>query len=247
VVRAYLKYCDINVILVDWGSGARDINYVAVRRLVPTVADYCARVLNFLLDIGYINKNITLVGHSFGAHIFGLAAAKMNVKPQNVIGLDPAKPLFSIKKADERINADCGEFVMILHTCGGTLAFKEPLGKVDVYINSGMAPQPGLAWDLLTIESHYRVSYVYADTLNTPNTFIADKCKTIKNGKCDVESSGHVIGGYPINQPPNGIYHLTTNSKSPYGTSGDNTPTSHDSLLTDLYYPVFRLLFNLLA
>lgn len=44
-------------------------------------------------------------------------------------GLDPALPLFSLEKVEERLSTDCAKYVEVIHTNGGTLSFASPLGN----------------------------------------------------------------------------------------------------------------------
>lgn len=66
-----------------------------------------ANLVNFLIENKYTTYDKTvIVGHSFGAHTAGLTAKKIiGGKVKAVIGLDPAGPLFSIDKPEERLDA----------------------------------------------------------------------------------------------------------------------------------------------
>lgn len=63
------------------------------------------------------------------------------------IGLDPADGTWDLDNTDTRLDISDAEFVDIMHTnagnaSGGGIAFGEPIGHVDFYVNGGQI-QPG--------------------------------------------------------------------------------------------------------
>lgn len=61
-----------------------------------------------------------------------------------MIGLDPAFPGFDhIIMFNDRISEDSGDFVDIIHSCGGILGILGAVGHADFYPNGGTAIQPG--------------------------------------------------------------------------------------------------------
>lgn len=91
-------------------------------------------------------KKITLIGHSLGAHVAGIAGKilreLLGQTVAIVIGLDPAKPRFDLSDHQQHIWRGDGDLVYIIHTGGDGFGIMEPLGDVDVYPNGGKA-QPG--------------------------------------------------------------------------------------------------------
>lgn len=99
-------------------------------------------------------KKITLVGHSLGAHVVGIAGKRL----QNwlgdtiplIFGLDPAKPQFDLADPTGHIFRGDGDLVYIIHTGIDGFGIAEPIGDVDVYPNNGKH-QPGCKRYMLTL------------------------------------------------------------------------------------------------
>ena len=53
---------------------------------VVNVAEYVKRMIEFLANFGMDVKTTTLVGHSLGAHVAGIASHKLENKINRVIG-----------------------------------------------------------------------------------------------------------------------------------------------------------------
>jgi hypothetical protein len=58
-------------------------------------------------------------------------------------GLDTAYPLFGNAQPAGRLDAGDAILVDTIHTCGGSVGFKEPYGHIDFFPNGGISPQPG--------------------------------------------------------------------------------------------------------
>lgn len=92
----------------------------------------------------FTRRNVTLAGYSLGAHAAGYAGAMLNGEVEQIIGLDPAGPLFTLPAVvspDFRLDPTDAEFVQVLHTSGGTLGTSVKSGHADFYPNGGRAPQ----------------------------------------------------------------------------------------------------------
>lgn len=61
-----------------------------------TVAADLTELLDALMKYGMDLKDVTIVGHSLGAHIAGIAAQPFRNKVAVIFGLDPASPLVSL-------------------------------------------------------------------------------------------------------------------------------------------------------
>lgn len=68
-------------------------------------------------------------------------------KIRKIIGLDPATPLFSLNKPDERLDSHDAIYVETIQT--SKLGFFDPLGTVSFYPNGGRS-QPGCGWDIVS-------------------------------------------------------------------------------------------------
>ncbi|CAL8112998.1 unnamed protein product [Orchesella dallaii] len=149
-----------NVIIVDWGrlsgSGltlgnplATASAYISALGNVGPVGARLAEFLNFLRQNKQIQfSDMTVIGHSLGAHIAGAAGTNVQSKyGQNIgriVGLDPAGPFFSMQvDRDKRLHKGDATFVDIYHSNRGTLGDSDhDTGDVNVYLNGGNN-QPG--------------------------------------------------------------------------------------------------------
>lgn len=66
--------------------------------------------------------------------------------------MDSAYPMFGNAEPDGRLDPGDATLVDTIHTCGGSLGFREPYGHVDFFPNGGTRPQPGCDEDDVTGE-----------------------------------------------------------------------------------------------
>lgn len=187
-------------------------------------------------------SDIVLIGHSLGSHIVGIAAKRLQSgRIPIVVGLDPAYPLFSKSKHDERLSYTDADYVQVIHTSIGQLSIPYPMGHADFYPNYGRG-QPGCSKNnyqgsvnLLEMQhiklasvfittgfcSHTRAHHLFVESL-LRNCFLATKCgsyEEIKNKNC-TSSGPNVFMGGEVDQllkATEGIYYLPTHSEQPYG------------------------------
>ncbi|XP_059062895.1 phospholipase A1 VesT1.02-like [Achroia grisella] len=176
---------------------------------------------NFLGDIikgGQDPSKITLIGHSLGAHIAGIAGQKVQEVTKKsiarIVALDPAGPCFGNVSATNRLDKSDAEYVDVLHTNAGILGLLEPVGHKDFYANGGRS-QPGC---LLSTCDHTRAWQLFAESLTMPDNFPARKCENwtkFKDGLC----AKNEVAFTGINSKPGkpGLYFFNTKSSSPYG------------------------------
>lgn len=136
-----------NVITVSWPSGKRLTDYLAARRRIVPVSQILAKFIDFLHTEGGMKlQDLYLIGHSLGAHLSGLAGKQVTTgKVNTIVGLDPAKPEFSIANEHERLAITDATYVEVIHTNGKKLGIYEPIGHTDFYPNGGVN-QPGCMW-----------------------------------------------------------------------------------------------------
>lgn len=64
---------NLNFIAVNWQKGSDVRNYIVARRRVEMVAEFVAKFVDFLVESGGLKlKDLTIIGHSLGAHISGI-------------------------------------------------------------------------------------------------------------------------------------------------------------------------------
>ncbi|XP_001608012.1 phospholipase A1-like [Nasonia vitripennis] len=235
--KAFLDHGSFNVLSVDWGKIAYE-NYLYAANRVSAVGALVGEMIDFLVDMGSDPRNISVVGHSLGAHVAGLAALQADANISHVVGLDPAGPGFRLVGTDGRISTKDANYVEIIHTCAGNLGVRRPLGHADFYPNGGGPRQPGCGADLIGSCAHSRSYKYYAESLKDPDAWYAIMCNSSKSfdaGECE----GNNIQPFPrwkadYHKPP-GIYQLRTASSSPYGLGINGTvPTMNETLISEI-------------
>lgn len=206
---AFLQVMDINIIVVDWGKIARNLVYSTVVQSVPYVADHVGAFMEFLRTNASLKySNLKIIGHSLGAHVGGLAAKSVsgNGLVAELVGLDPARPLYETKGPNERIDRSQAKYVEIVHTCAGLLGIAKPLGTSDFYANDGRN-QPGCTADLTGGCAHERSYLYFTQSLKHPEGF---------PGKSDYDESIAYMGGATLDLKAKGSYYFDTTGTSPY-------------------------------
>ncbi|XP_078605446.1 pancreatic triacylglycerol lipase-like isoform X2 [Branchiostoma floridae x Branchiostoma japonicum] len=154
---AILDRDDVNVVIVDWGGGAMELDYSQVAANARVVGAELARFIAFLKeDAGVSGRSIHIIGHSLGAHIAGYAGQRLAItgsKIGRITALDPAEPGFQGTPPHVRLDPSDAMFVDAIHTDGEgemDLGFgmSQPVGHLDFYPNGGR-DQPGCSDNLL--------------------------------------------------------------------------------------------------
>lgn len=198
--RAILSKNNVNLFVVDWSPIAGK-NYISAKNSVVKVGQHIANFIQSLVDNYRVSlSKVALVGHSLGAQIAGNAGAALNGEVDHIVGLDPAGPLFSNRKIDERLDPTDAKFVQVIHTNGGLLGFKGPAGDADFYPNGGSS-QPGCGLDLAGSCSHSRAYEFYAEAVeSSANAFVSRQCSSYRDyerGNC-ASNQKSVMGGYTV-------------------------------------------------
>ncbi|XP_033225439.1 pancreatic triacylglycerol lipase-like [Belonocnema kinseyi] len=208
---------DSNIITVNWSPLANGF-YEVARLFVPRVGKYIGKLINILYKNGMKPEATTLIGHSLGAHVMGIAGQTLNEKVNHTIGLDPAWPLFFAVSANDRLSPDDALHVEVIHTDAGLLGYPFNLGLYDFYPNGGFL-QPGCHNDFFSACSHGRSYRYLAEQISNPGPdFCSLNCISYLQfieKKCTNETT--FMGGirsYPANQ---GTYYLKTNDTEPFG------------------------------
>ncbi|XP_043271929.1 uncharacterized protein [Venturia canescens] len=211
---------DVNVIMVDFNPFNMKLRYNSVTR-VSVIGQRIARMINFLKKEAKLKLELTtLVGHSMGAHVMGVAGRYTDGEVQQIFALDPARKLFEDANSVYRLTKKSAKNVQVIHTNGHEQGLFEPLGHSDFYPNGGVS-QPGCEnYDTSSNGacSHGRAYYLFAESLNPSLGFDAVRCEigeNLSSGEC----SGPVgrMGGRDTNQSPtSGVFYLKTTDVQPY-------------------------------
>lgn len=102
IVNAYLDYHNVNVIVVDWGAGSNHFDYCIPRRRVSVVGKALAKLLDRLLGSSdqRLWDQLTLVGHSLGAHASGDDAEVSKISQTLIILFSKDSPVEMCSKAE---------------------------------------------------------------------------------------------------------------------------------------------------
>ncbi|XP_077987947.1 uncharacterized protein LOC144442461 [Glandiceps talaboti] len=228
-----------------WYKVGKFIEYDGASSNTRIVASRVVRLLGFMLNqhgSSAIN-DVHLIGHSLGAQISGMVgkwARKLNCdgspcRITRVTALDPARPNFLVSSGDKRrvpgpfcVSRDDADFVDVIHTdanenddhTGGTfpqLGIYQALGHADYYPNGGNQ-QPGCT---LFPCDHSRATLLFAASINSRCSFIAEKCTSrlaLKSESCnDCLSPPCPMMGYHAVKPslPT-LYLLQTTGDEPF-------------------------------
>lgn len=216
---ALLNAGSYNVICVDWSDKSISLNYAISRNAVQDVGKQVAQMLDFLSTTGSMSFNqLTIIGHSLGAHVAGFAAKQVTRgRVSSIIGLDPAYPLFSYSDCSKRLCSSDANYVESIQTSGSLLGFLEPIGKAAFYPNGGKS-QPGCGMDVAGSCAHSRSYQYYAEAVQR-NSFRTINCpdyKTAVKNKCG-NAFGNVRMGTGYGN--SGVFYVPVNKNSPFGTA----------------------------
>jgi hypothetical protein len=141
-----------NIIIVDWGDfssfGTDVFRYYtnAAKLRVPRVGKAIA---DYIIDKDIDPADVTLIGHSLGAHASGFAGQEvqreLGQKIRTIIGMDAAGPeldffssiqfTFHNAPPQYRLSVGDAEEVFDIHT-SRTLGIMYPIAKYDLYVNA---------------------------------------------------------------------------------------------------------------
>ncbi|KAL0828988.1 hypothetical protein ABMA28_003868 [Loxostege sticticalis] len=214
---ALLKQPGLVVLALD-GRKLINLEYFRSSTYARFMGENLGTFLSELIKDGHNPSKITLIGHSLGAHIAGIAGKRVHEVTgkllSRIAGLDPAGPCFSNVSLAGRLDPGDAEYVDVIHTNGGMLGLLEPVGQKDFYPAGGMT-QPGC---FLSTCDHSRAWQLFAESITTPKHFPARKCGNwtmFKSGLCSKNEVAFM--GFGSKEGPPGTYYLNTGSSLPYG------------------------------
>jgi pancreatic triacylglycerol lipase len=209
----------VNYLVVDWGAGAQNPNYVTARNRVGEVGAAVASFINSLVSSGRTAfGRVFIVGHSLGGHVAGHTGKRTSGgRPQVIFATDPAGPLFSINAPAERLHSTDAVYTEAIHTNAGLLGFDQPITHASFYPNWG-STQPGCGVDASGACAHERSNLFYSESIRS-NRFAARRCaagySAIVNRNCPTGGGTGTMGGN-ASKSLSGVFFLETNSASPF-------------------------------
>ncbi|CAB3239794.1 unnamed protein product [Arctia plantaginis] len=85
LIKAFLQESDVNVIVVDWYTIARESYLTAVAAL-PAVGRHLGNFIKWMTTLGVTYDKVHVVGHSLGAHVAGNAGKETEGKIKRITG-----------------------------------------------------------------------------------------------------------------------------------------------------------------
>ncbi|XP_022902388.1 pancreatic lipase-related protein 2-like [Onthophagus taurus] len=207
---------NLNVFVIDWNDHSR-LFYTESVYAVPLVGKIVGGYINEIISHFQLNAiDFLLAGHSLGGQVVGCIGAAVDGEVDQIVGLDPARPLFSLDSVDTRLDPTDGKTVHIVHTNSGFQGFSSSIGHADFYFNGG-SKQAGCGPDLTGSCSHGRAVDYYVESLTSGN-FKALNCPSYDeflDGICDGNEEV-IFGQWPLDSSQGGDYHLDTAESSPF-------------------------------
>ncbi|XP_035705231.1 pancreatic triacylglycerol lipase isoform X3 [Folsomia candida] len=228
---AYLRFADINYIVVDYAIYASWFLFFSARP--ELVGERVAEMIIFLEKQGMQLDPLHIVGWSWGAHIAGMAGHRLNGRIGRVTGIDPAGPTFKYIPNELRLDKRDAKFVDIIHVNGGypsTWGFfglPDPLGHLDFYPNGeaagvqiGCPAGQALVYESLWC-SHGRGVKYFTESIFSPLAFPACRCDSFDEyvtGLCPCsQEETSFMGEHLSHNATRGIYQLFTRPKPLFG------------------------------
>ena len=142
MMRRYLDAQDANVCGVDWESLAKCEYKVTVNNARDKVGPYLAAFISNLIAINVKPENVTIIGHSIGAHIAGITGSLIKRgRLGYIIGLDPAGPLYTapiLHSLSEILDENDAIFVQTMVTNKNHIGTNFSLGHQNFFPNGGL-------------------------------------------------------------------------------------------------------------
>ncbi|ALC48719.1 CG1986 [Drosophila busckii] len=220
-----------NVCVVDWGNLSQN-DYKSASMSIFDVGLTVAGIIIALEEMRpqhFHRRNITLAGYSLGAHAAGYAGTVLGGEVEQIIGLDPAGPLFTLPAVVSpkyRLDPTDAQFVQVLHTSGGTLGTSLKCGHADFYPNGGRAPQRNclMFMNLRDMQntnpiacSHSSAAIFFKQSMDPKYPFVGYQCDSYRDfsaGRCDKNRRARF--GIHSRRRTQGSFYFDTGSHQPY-------------------------------
>lgn len=213
--------------VVDWNRLANYEYTISATTNVYMVAEYLATFIKYLNSLGIDNNDVTLVGHSLGGQISGIAGGLLGGEIGQIFALDPAGPLFThpiVRDISKRLDPTDAKYVQVIYTTRWMLGCGTEVGHQNFKPNVGIVPQTacifptisgGISPEMLSC-SHSQATAYFRYSLNPENIFNGRECSSaIKyvTGLC-FSSTYDRMGIYAKRQP--GDFYLLTSASAPF-------------------------------
>ncbi|XP_041988208.1 phospholipase A1-like [Aricia agestis] len=231
-----------NVALLAWecGAAAHGPSYVGsyISWAVPNAIKLgveLADALGVLSRAGLELGDTRLVGHSLGAHVFGIAGHQLSrsgTRLPCIIGLDPSGMGWENRPAALRLSAGAAAAVLVLHTDPDRYGIRGRAGTFDVWPNArptrvvqpGCTPRRGgsAMFSDKDLCNHNRSWQLAVEAVERPGTLVALHARSYRDwkrrGRTHRSDDDRLIDIGECNElAVPGNYYLVTRATAPYG------------------------------
>ncbi|XP_018306315.1 pancreatic triacylglycerol lipase isoform X2 [Mycetomoellerius zeteki] len=218
IVSAYCSQNNSVIAILDWSKlGYCDALLLSTR--IDQIGQIIASTFNSLNNKGYEIAKWHLIGHSVGAHIAGCIGTYSNFTFLHITGLDPAGVfVFTDLYKGCVMNPTVAHFTDAFYTNRGALSAVKNVGNLNIYANSGTAPQPGCYSNASSqidvhVCSHIKAIEWYADAVKNETKYLATKCEDcmlfLRYKYC--QENDQIYLGPHVDTKKTGIYCLPIN------------------------------------
>ncbi|RVE47196.1 hypothetical protein evm_008164 [Chilo suppressalis] len=213
LLPAFLAAGDVNVLLVDWSTGA-DSGTLLSTFFSALSGNHVARFLNWLSESsGADLADYHLVGVGLGAWNVGFIGRRLRSRVGYITALDPSKGP-SVTSILPALNPTVALYTEVIHSTAGTTGYEPPIGDVDFYPNGGAA-MPGCGNNSEC--SRNRAVYYFAESVHSGG-FTGVECESHRDAlSSSCNGEGRLkMGGLNAKTGSRGVYHLETNALPPF-------------------------------
>ncbi|KAL4713316.1 hypothetical protein ACJJTC_015303 [Scirpophaga incertulas] len=137
IAPALLKQPGVTTLALD-GRKVISLEYFRSSTYARFMGEQLGNFLHEIIKEGQDPLNITLIGHSLGAHIAGIAGKQLRQisgrSVGRIVGLDPAGPCFSNISKVARLDSEDAEYVDVIHTSAGMLGLLDPDRRISTQL-----------------------------------------------------------------------------------------------------------------
>ncbi|XP_030621077.1 lipase member I-like [Chanos chanos] len=182
-----------NVLAADWMAPPEQ----ELPAAASEVGKKLAQTIQQLMDMGSSPDTFHVIGFGVGAHVAGIAGARLHGIIGRITGLDPFAPVFYETNSSLSLDYTDGQYVDVIHTNFNpnepleALGFSRPVGHVDFYTGKGQL-LPGCPKGLFMQEkyllcSHYRAHQLFTSSIKSLCQHVAFPCQAVtdfQTGQC---------------------------------------------------------------
>lgn len=216
IISAYCSRNISTIALLNWTQLQPKQISLTVTNWTSAIGRIAASTFDTLKIKGYNVETWHLIGHSMGAHIAGCIGTYTNFSWLHITGLDPAGVVFYTDMYKGcQINPDVANLTDVFYTDGNGYGTIREVGKLNIYANTGTAPQPGCCSSSnIHYCGHFKAIEWYADAVRNGTRYSAIKCTNCFmflhfHDYC--KKNEHVYLGSHINKKASGNYCLAIN------------------------------------